>query len=38
MIFFNARNHLISKTLNVSRKTVSLIREKADSFDLKKII
>lgn len=36
MIFFNASNHLISKTLNVSRNTVSLIREKADSFDLNK--
>ena len=36
MIFFNANNHLISKTLNVSRNLVSLIREKADSFDLNK--
>lgn len=36
MIFFNASNHLISKALNVSRNTVSLIREKGDNFDLNK--
>lgn len=36
MIFLNASNHLISKTLSVSRNTISLIREKIDNFDLNK--
>lgn len=36
IIFLNASNHLISKTLSVSRNTISLIRKKIDNFDINK--